>query len=349
MNRIAPAILALMTLLIGIDEAGYGPNLGPLVVAATAWEVENETRKTVVNGKMETEEREGADLYDLLADSVSRRPAKGRIAIADSKRLYKPGSGLGRLERAVHAALAACGQTGESWSALLESLGADPASRRQEVPWQRDFDGPLPIDVATGEVDSLGKRLAASCQVAGVRLIGLRGRIMFPREFNDLTVRHDSKGAALSHTTLNLLQEFLVDVAGKQDFRHRQSTRIVCDKHGGRNRYGPLLAAHFPAETIRTFEEGRTESRYRWGNEDASTEISFRVRGEAFLPTALASMTAKYLRELAMGRFNRFWRMHIPEIRPTAGYPLDAKRFRAEIRVVQQRLEIADRDLWRNR
>ena len=26
-----------MTLLIGTDEAGYGPNLGPLVVAATAW------------------------------------------------------------------------------------------------------------------------------------------------------------------------------------------------------------------------------------------------------------------------------------------------------------------------
>ena len=29
-----------MTLVIGTDEAGYGPNLGPLVVAATAWQVE---------------------------------------------------------------------------------------------------------------------------------------------------------------------------------------------------------------------------------------------------------------------------------------------------------------------
>ena len=27
-----------MTLVVGADEAGYGPNLGPLVVAATAWE-----------------------------------------------------------------------------------------------------------------------------------------------------------------------------------------------------------------------------------------------------------------------------------------------------------------------
>ena len=28
-----------MAILIGIDEAGYGPNYGPLVVAATAWHV----------------------------------------------------------------------------------------------------------------------------------------------------------------------------------------------------------------------------------------------------------------------------------------------------------------------
>ena len=27
-----------MTLVVGTDEAGYGPNLGPLVVAATCWE-----------------------------------------------------------------------------------------------------------------------------------------------------------------------------------------------------------------------------------------------------------------------------------------------------------------------
>jgi hypothetical protein len=60
-------------------------------------------------------------------------------------------------------------------------------------------------------------------------------------------------------------------------------------------------------------------------------------------------MTAKYLRELAMHQFNRFWRERIPGLKPTQGYPLDARRFRAEIAELQRNLGIADDILWRER
>ena len=33
-----------MTYLIGTDEAGYGPNLGPLVISATVWQVPDGVR-----------------------------------------------------------------------------------------------------------------------------------------------------------------------------------------------------------------------------------------------------------------------------------------------------------------
>ena len=33
-----------MTYLIGTDEAGYGPNLGPLVISATVWRVPDGVR-----------------------------------------------------------------------------------------------------------------------------------------------------------------------------------------------------------------------------------------------------------------------------------------------------------------
>ena len=29
-----------MTLVIGIDEAGYGPNLGPLVIGGSSWQID---------------------------------------------------------------------------------------------------------------------------------------------------------------------------------------------------------------------------------------------------------------------------------------------------------------------
>ena len=126
-----------MGILIGMDEAGYGPNLGPLVVAASAWEVSVEDRgakgegsprghrgkrlgrhavvgfegtgPTVVASALRTAVGE-VDLYERLGDVVSRAPVADRLAIADSKALYRPGLGLSSLERGVHAALAAVGR-----------------------------------------------------------------------------------------------------------------------------------------------------------------------------------------------------------------------------------------------
>jgi hypothetical protein len=78
-------------------------------------------------------------------------------------------------------------------------------------------------------------------------------------------------------------------------------------------------------------------------------EFRFQPKGERHLPTALASMTAKYLRELAMRPFNAFWQRHMPALRATAGYPTDAQRFYDDIRPVRRRLKIADRLVWRVR
>ena len=60
-------------------------------------------------------------------------------------------------------------------------------------------------------------------------------------------------------------------------------------------------------------------------------------------------MASKYLRELAMLAFNDFWGQRVPGLKSTAGYPEDARRFKAEIAACQTRLQIPDRSLWRNR
>ena len=88
---------------------------------------------------------------------------------------------------------------------------------------------------------------------------------------------------------------------------------VICDKHGGRNRYGDLLAVYFPEWFIEIRGEGRQRSSYRFGPADRRVEFCFRVGAESCLPAALASMASKYLRELAMRAFNDFWRRHVPD------------------------------------
>jgi hypothetical protein len=325
-----------MTLLIGIDEAGYGPNFGPLCVGATAWRV------GPAAANYQSRQPLPVDLYARLADIVSCKPDGERIAIADSKQLYKPAShskhsGLRHLERGVLTALTALGRSATCWQSLFTS---------PTLPWYTDYNCPLPIDASTEEVVRLANRFSRACASANVQLVDMRTRLVFPSEFNRLTEKYGSKGAALSHVSIELLKSILTADGNPPLATHHS---ITCDKHGGRNRYAALLQHHFPNESVETVEESRPSSRYHWGPPESPTEICFRTQGESELPVALASMTAKYHRELAMRAFNAYWASLIPELKPTAGYPQDAKRFRAEIVSVQSKLEIEDHILWRNR
>src|SRR5262245_64369720 len=83
-----------MALLIGMDEAGYGPNLGPLVISATAWEVPGDPRKI--------------DLWEKFAGIIEQTPPVEceHLQIADSKVVYSPARGLDNLETGVLHALA---------------------------------------------------------------------------------------------------------------------------------------------------------------------------------------------------------------------------------------------------
>ena len=81
---------------------------------------------------------------------------------------------------------------------------------------------------------------------------------------------------------------------------------VLCDKHGGRDRYLPLLMECFPEPLIEMHGESRRQSVYRFGPAEHRVEIRFQAKAEAHLPAALASMAAKYLRELAMRALERF-------------------------------------------
>ena len=356
-----------MAILIGVDEAGYGPNYGPLAIAATAWRIERAGASPPPAPKR-LKPPASIDLYQLLKKSIVRSPQEcsQRIAIADSKQLYKPGQGLRQLERGVLTALTATAAEPANCvdrvQALLAATLADPQGRRRELACHAGDDQPLPLDAAAEEIGELAALLRKNCEESGVTLLAVRARLIYPAEFNELVDHHGTKGAALSHMTLALVRE-VVDAAMTPKTKNPPARplpttayslqpaacSITLDKHGGRNRYGAILQHHFPDSWIETIDEGRSASRYRWTHRDVPVEATFRVGGEELLPTALASMTAKYHRELAMHAFNDYWTTKLPGLKPTAGYPNDAKRFRGEIEQLQRELKIDDRLIWRNR
>jgi hypothetical protein len=240
------------------------------------------------------------------------------------------------------AALRLLDQRPTDWHSLWPILDPESAFRLASCPLHVGYSAALPLEAEASDLDALVPHLSAGMEAAGVRLLAIRSRAVFPEQFNDLCDHHGNKAEMLSCVTLRLIDAMMAHIAD-------QPVRIICDKHGGRNRYGPLLQRRFPDYLVEVHEEGMTESRYAWGPAESRVDIRFRVGGEEFLPVALASMASKYLREAAMLAFNSFWLQRLPELRPTAGYPGDAKRFKDEIFAVQQQLGIADRVLWRER
>lgn len=314
--------------LIGMDEAGYGPNLGPLVVCATVWHVPERL----------FQRDETCDLYAHLAEAVQPGPHRDRLAIADSKRLYSGGKGLRLLEEGVWATGSIVGHAIPFWTDPCFSSPDDPPL----APWYQPPSSLLPQAASHEVIEAKRARLEVACNACEVRLTQVAVAAVTAERFNRQLLTWGKKSDVLSHATLQLLRSCL-------DPLPSEPTQVLCDKHGGRNRYGALLQHHFPEWRIVTEEETRPCSRYvgqREGN-DGAVEIRFQSQGEGFLPAALASMFAKYHRELAMAAFNQFWISHLPALRPTAGYPLDAKRFAAEVAPMREKLRIAVEQFWR--
>jgi ribonuclease HII len=319
-----------MPYLIGTDEAGYGPNLGPLVISATVWRV--------------AEPPQAVDLYRSLDSTVSRDPndTRGRLAIADSKQLYQSRGSLASLERGVLAAAALLDIRPDDSDELCDRLDPECRTQRDGAPWHAAAPVRLPCESSRDEIETASERLSRGLRSAWVMICDIVSAMVFPARFNRLIERFGNKSTLLSAATMQLIARAL---AGLPD----EPILIVCDKHGGRNRYGQILQTQFPEPLIEVREESRAQSVYRWRRGRIPVEIRFITGGESFLPAALASMTSKYLRELSMATLNTFWQQRVPNLRSTAGYPVDARRFFRDIASLRAKMGIDDSSLWRCR
>ncbi|HUQ71933.1 MAG TPA: hypothetical protein VM165_20550 [Planctomycetaceae bacterium] len=308
-----------MGVVIGIDEAGLGPNLGPFVVTAIAWEVPGHPS--------------AFDLAGALADMLTDDPASedGRLVVADSKLLFQPRRSVGVPERSVLAMLGSWCDVPGTLRQLDARLQPD-GPRTDDPPWLFGRDLDVPLDTERPAVDIAAARLRGH---TAARVKHVESRIVQPAEFNR-RLQSGNKAAVTSGYHLEVLLA-TCQACGDDD------VLVLSDKHGGRNAYGAMLCGVWNGAWIDILTEGALLSAYRVGR----VECRFEPRAERHLPVAMASMISKYIREAHMRLFNRFWAEHLPNLRPTQGYPDDARRFAADIAACQTRLGIPHDQLWR--
>lgn len=393
-----------MTLIIGTDEAGYGPNLGPLVVAATAWRVKATPANAAVylETAVAAAQRDTEALWPEKIRQRGNRRASGRTMPlwADSKHIYRAGAGFCALEQGVLVALSLVNDPDADTFAHAWHAGhagpviRSPVNQTNTVPRQWPSleaalgqIGPEIADWRTSDVasefgghpsttqwallptlclphqadaDACCARAAGMRMILdalGVSLVAVACRAIYPAEFNALLCQGLNKSDILSRTTLAL-------AASLRTKANAEPALIWCDRHGGRKHYSALVAQHFGATLVQTLAETPARSAYRVPAQAkadltqakadlnqaqaANLDIEFNVGGESQVPVAVASMTAKYIRELAMHAFNAFWSSRSPGLNPTAGYPVDALRWRCDARDAIAEAGVRDKDLWRS-
>lgn len=313
---------------IGIDEAGYGPLLGPLVV--TAWGIGSKGR-------------EPGDLWGALETVVARRKTSDRMVVADSKVVYSTKTGLKRLEQSVLAFLHASGIHTATYAELLKQVVNDEVLELPTM-WCEPENITVPVDAQVDEVHAASGALTAALRKEGLNIEYVSSRVVSPRLFNEGIAYTDNKSVTLFSHTSSLIKHASATLG-------KRLTRVTADNIGSMKHYRRMFSLFFMGWKIKTEYERKDSSAYQMETPDGHCfELVFLKKGDSknFL-VALSSMQSKYLRELQMRAFNAFWKRHIPNLPPTAGYPADAGRFIAAILPHARSMGLAESDFIRSR
>jgi len=291
--------------IVGVDENGLGPRLGPLVATAVTLEVEK-YRKSA-----------------LYAFGES-------IGICDSK----VSSGFGRMAAVEGIVLALIdslyGECPREVDRLFDLVSLDgllqlrTACPRNSAP--QCWKVPVALPVFGGQVEQ-GRTVLRKLSRTGIRIRSVRSAITCARVLNTAVKRMGSKFSV----DLSLFERLLLCARAllNEDFE------AYCGMVGGIRKY-PRYFQHFTQSQIETVKEVRSHSIYRISELGL---VTFEVDADAHhMPVGLASMLGKYIRELAMERQNQFYLNHEPSLRRVSGYhdPITA-------RFVQQTIKLRDR------
>ncbi|MHC4595586.1 MAG: hypothetical protein ACYS9C_01635 [Planctomycetota bacterium] len=319
-----------MVVLVGIDEAGFGPILGPLVVSSSTFSLPNHLLTS--------------DLWRILRRSLAnkRKRLAGRLLIADSKKAYSKSLGLKHLERTVLTAFGCLGREPATLTELMELLCPACLERLSGYPWYRDAGSqPILTDIADKAIASAV--LADDLTSNGIELLALKSCCLDVAYYNKMVSGVKNKARVLFTATSQLIKEAFDNFTD-------HDLQIMVDRQGGRVRYRKNLQLMFPDMELKILRESPAASSYELQTDGRGMRLHFVVGAdERFLPVSLASMVSKYLRELLIRSINRYFAGFGADLRPTAGYWKDGLRFIKDLKTNLPHVEFNDDQLIRCR
>ena len=245
---------------LGIDEVGLGPSIGPLMIVAVLLE------------------GTGEPLYEFTLEGL-----KLPYGLTESKRFFRQRS-LDRFQALEMAALDILSFSGGIFGSACDLL--ERFALRSGVPAQcrkaaQLFCPPFKLPVWTDRLP--GQRVLDVLKTAGYTVLGVRIRYFTPLEWNQKRERGESYKRIVLEGFRDLLTLLPWDTA-------------ILGKVGRESRYLRFLRKAFGS--ARPLRESSRRSSYRLAD---GREVHFLQNAdEQFLPVALASVIAKYFRELSM-------------------------------------------------
>ncbi|MBN2592352.1 MAG: hypothetical protein JXA81_02510, partial [Sedimentisphaerales bacterium] len=265
-----------MVILVGIDEAGFGPLLGPLVVSSSTFSLPHNLLTS--------------DLWQILRKSISysRKGLAGRLLITDSKKAYSKSIGIKHLQRTVLTALKCLGKEPATLRELLDMLASDCLERLSAYPWYENIkEHSLSIDTSDKEIASAV--LAGDMGASGIDLLDLKSCCLDVAYYNKMVAAVRNKANVLFSATCSLIKSAYDNFTG-------DDLQIVVDRQGGRVHYRKSLQRMFSDMELKILRESPATSSYELQAGGKAMRVHFVVGADGrFLPVSLASMVSKYL------------------------------------------------------
>ncbi len=278
-------------LIIGIDENGLGPLLGPLIVTAVAFET---------------------PVYD---PELFWQIARGDTPADDSKKLFSRRQ-IKTAEQATLAWLGAFDAAPSTYAELVgQIVGTSPFPL---ICFENDPEICKPSSLTLpvwNDRSAIGR--ANENAVSHIKDMFITSNIT-PTRVRAFSICPGSFNAATDDPSMNkfkldfqLMMQLVLDLAAD----YQGDVLALCGKVGSTQRYGPWLNSKGITKWSAQKEQ-REQSTYRI---DSIGEVTFIRDADALhFPVAVASMVGKYLRELAMFELNQH--LGEPGMRPASGY-----------------------------